>query len=179
MACLLSDCVLLRAEQPSGESLIDLVSQSAEAALTIAAGISKQTPSKLGAATVYALGCVAPGELVVEVFLQGQLFSITILCNLHSAMLRFSGRPETTESFDDSCAGLGSVKRRECCSAACTVLHLSGSALLQSGRIGDVIAGMGHLLTSLQVLSLLPASTALDILHSMPQAIMSKLRLPK
>ena len=34
----------------------------------------------------------------------------------------------------------------------CTVLHSVGGALLQSGLIADVIAGAGHLLTSLQVL---------------------------
>ena len=43
------------------------------------------------------------------------------------------------------------MKRAGCCSATCSVLHTSGAALLSSGLIADVIGGVGHLLTSMQV----------------------------
>ena len=49
------------------------------------------------------------------------------------------------------CSGLAITKRAECCSATCSVLHTSGGRLLSSGLIADVIGGVGHLLTSMQV----------------------------
>ena len=48
-------------------------------------------------------------------------------------------------------SGLAITKRAECCSATCSVLHASGAALLSSGLIADIIGGVGHLLTSMQV----------------------------
>ena len=63
--CLILRCLAATTEQPSGESLVDLISQSADAALGVAAAISEQTSPKLAAATVYALGCASPGDLAV------------------------------------------------------------------------------------------------------------------
>ena len=63
--CLILRCPAATTEQPSGESLVDLISQSADAALGVAAAISEQTSPKLAAATVYALGCASPGDLAV------------------------------------------------------------------------------------------------------------------
>ena len=65
VGCFILRCHAAPTEQPSGESLVDLISQSADAALGVAAAISEQTSPKLAAATVYALGCASPGNLAV------------------------------------------------------------------------------------------------------------------
>ena len=53
------------AEQPSGESLVEVISKSAEAALAVAESIADRSSPRLAAATVYALGCVSSGRLAV------------------------------------------------------------------------------------------------------------------
>ena len=44
---------------------MEVISHSAEAGLMVAASIAQQSSPRLAAATVYALGCVSSGMLVV------------------------------------------------------------------------------------------------------------------
>jgi hypothetical protein len=48
---------------------VEAISQCAEAALYVAVSITEQSPSRLAAATLYALGCAAPGNSAAPPFL--------------------------------------------------------------------------------------------------------------
>ena len=63
----------LYAEQPSGESLVEVISKSADAALAVAGSIADQSSPRLAAATVYALGCVSSGRLAAASHRSGNI----------------------------------------------------------------------------------------------------------
>ena len=118
------DCFILRChaattEQPSGESLVDLISQSADAALGVAAAIFEQTSPKLAAAIVYALGCASPGDLAVIV-------SVASLCKqlLLFLLAEHSNKADHALEQAHCRAGAGAIFS-PCCqpSNACTAWH--------------------------------------------------------